>query len=977
MLDDVHESLPRNPDDTNSYVLGSIKRRNIVISCLPAGQYGIVNAATVATNLKRTFPKILMTLMVGIGGGVPSKGDIRLGDVVVGTRIMQYDLGKIVADGKFERTAVPKVQSPLLGTALNHLRAKHELNASRIPSILQQKLERYIDQRLYPGVYDPPGTIKIHYGAIASGNQVMKHGITRDNVARELDIICFEMEAAGTMDIIPCLPVRGICDYSDSHKNEEWQRYAAATAAAYARELIEELPVIQEQPVVAYLTSPDRNRPENRRQLLMKSLGFKQMDSRRININDNYKKTCQWLLNHPGYKAWLDSTRFIQHHGFLWISGKPGAGKSTIMKFAYSNMKRACRADVKTASFFNARGGSLERSTSGMYRSLLLQLLEEYRDLQTVLDNPDILPQNQEDCPPLNILKDLFRDAISVLGQRRFTCFVDALDECDEQQVMDMVEFFEDLGEQAKDHNIQFRICFSSRHYPYVVLKHGIRFTLEDQPGHAEDLAIYITNRLRINDQSLIEDLLPELLRKAAGVFILAEIPSDLSKLFKDLLTRDTKDMDSLLLCIRWILFAERPLQPEEFRHALWSGLSLSKLVDSQIPAATRDKNSLDKVVISYSKGLAEITKSQHPTVQFIHESVRDFLLKDNGLHELWPGMETDWEISSHENLKQCCISYLNQPSVSTSIESLPPGPNSNARENISTKFPFLKYATQSILYHANAAAEVVVQNEFLSEFPIVSWIKMNNHFEKHTIREYTLAASLLYILADKGYPNLVRTWLKDHSQWQIPIHRERYRYPLFAALASGNNETVAALLNTASSMMNGTDITEGLKNRKDLKEYKNRTPLSWAAQEGRLDIVTLLLETGLVIDESDGGGRTGLSRAAENGHEAVAKLLIEKGANINISDGSRSTALHHALQNRHEAMARLLIEKGADINIIDESRSTALHYALGNGYEAVARLLIEKGADVNMSDESRSTALHHASQNGYEAVVRLLSERS
>lgn len=84
----------------------------------------------------------------------------------------------------------------------------------------------------------------------------MKHGITRDNVARELDIICFEMEAAGTMDIIPCLPVRGICDYSDSHKNEEWQRYAAATAAAYARELIEELPVIQEQPVVAYLTSP-------------------------------------------------------------------------------------------------------------------------------------------------------------------------------------------------------------------------------------------------------------------------------------------------------------------------------------------------------------------------------------------------------------------------------------------------------------------------------------------------------------------------------------------------------------------------------------------------------------------------------------------------------------------------------------------------------------------------------------------------
>jgi nucleoside phosphorylase len=72
----------------------------------------------------------------------------------------------------------------------------------------------------------------------------MRHGVTRDNVARELDVICFEMEAAGLMDILPCLLICGICDYSDSHKNKEWQRYAAATAAAYARELIEEIPII-------------------------------------------------------------------------------------------------------------------------------------------------------------------------------------------------------------------------------------------------------------------------------------------------------------------------------------------------------------------------------------------------------------------------------------------------------------------------------------------------------------------------------------------------------------------------------------------------------------------------------------------------------------------------------------------------------------------------------------------------------------
>lgn len=284
MLDEIHETLPRNADDTNSYILGNIEGHNIVIACLPESQYGTINAAIVATNLKRTFPGICMTLMVGIGGGVPCKEDVRLGDVVVGTRIMQYDLGKIVTDGKFERTAVPRLQQPLLGTAVTNLRAKHELNPSRIPYIIQQKLESHIEysrpsapDRLFRATYEheshsstcdlcdqsklisrsrrPPNTIKIHHGAIASGNQVMKHGITRDHVSRELDIICFEMEAAGLVDITPCLPIRGVCDYSDSHKNKEWQRYAAATAAAYARELIEELPITEEQVRAAYLSN--------------------------------------------------------------------------------------------------------------------------------------------------------------------------------------------------------------------------------------------------------------------------------------------------------------------------------------------------------------------------------------------------------------------------------------------------------------------------------------------------------------------------------------------------------------------------------------------------------------------------------------------------------------------------------------------------------------------------------------------------
>jgi len=78
----------------------------------------------------------------------------------------------------------------------------------------------------------------IHYGLIASGNQLMKHGKTREKLRKELDVLCFEMEAAGLMNIFHCIVIRGISDYSDSHKNDIWHQYAAATAGSYAKELL-------------------------------------------------------------------------------------------------------------------------------------------------------------------------------------------------------------------------------------------------------------------------------------------------------------------------------------------------------------------------------------------------------------------------------------------------------------------------------------------------------------------------------------------------------------------------------------------------------------------------------------------------------------------------------------------------------------------------------------------------------------------
>jgi nucleoside phosphorylase len=86
-----------------------------------------------------------------------------------------------------------------------------------------------------------PRDMRVHYGLIASGNQVIKDAIFRDRLNKDLggNILCVEMEAAGLMNSFPCIVIRGTCDYADSHKNKDWQEHAAAVAAAFAKELLE------------------------------------------------------------------------------------------------------------------------------------------------------------------------------------------------------------------------------------------------------------------------------------------------------------------------------------------------------------------------------------------------------------------------------------------------------------------------------------------------------------------------------------------------------------------------------------------------------------------------------------------------------------------------------------------------------------------------------------------------------------------
>jgi nucleoside phosphorylase len=284
MLDETHTDIPQPPTDPNTYCLGRICDHNIVIACLPKGEIGNNPAVTVATLMLSSFPQIRFGLMVGIGGGVPSMDhDIRLGDVVVSTPtgrhggVVQWDMGKTTGGGHFERTGSLNSPPMVLKTALTKLESTHEMRGSKVPEHLSSMMVKYpnlsskftrpaaTDDVLFEADYDhvgigtcnacdpekivprqPRASFAVHYGIIASGNQVMKHGATRDKISKDLGgVLCFEMETAGLMNGFPCLAIRGICDYADSHKSKQWQGHAAATAAAFAKELLNFIPANQ------------------------------------------------------------------------------------------------------------------------------------------------------------------------------------------------------------------------------------------------------------------------------------------------------------------------------------------------------------------------------------------------------------------------------------------------------------------------------------------------------------------------------------------------------------------------------------------------------------------------------------------------------------------------------------------------------------------------------------------------------------
>ena len=477
----------------------------------------------------------------------------------------------------------------------------------------------------------------------------------------------------------------------------------------------------------------------------MEMLNFDEIDHRHDNIK-LHGRTCQWLLQRQEYLDWRDQSKFSEHRGFLWIKGKAGTGKSTMMKYAYAHSRKLLRGEIVVSYFFNARGTELEKSMDGMFRSLLYQIFDRSSDRESLFD---ILQTHGYKLRTLNleVLKDIFKLVIENLGQQCLTCFIDALDETNEDDVQDMINFFEDLGQSAAAENGQFHVCFSSRHYPHVTIKHCRNLVLEDRDEHHANIENYIKRELAIGQSKLAEEIRAGIQRRASGIFLwvllvveilnkthrrghvhllrdcLSELPDELDDLFRMLILRDTRNTAQLVLTLQWILYAKRPLKREELYFAVRTGNNGRVAIPWNRDETTLDD--MERFILDCSKGLVEVTRGAQKTVQLIHESVRRFLLQETGLPALEPRLAGRIAGLSNDDLKRCCQNWLLvplPPELTAPVIGAMARPIEELRKEMSDMFPFLQYALSGLLHHANLAqSRGVPQRRFVKEFPLLN----------------------------------------------------------------------------------------------------------------------------------------------------------------------------------------------------------------------------------------------------------------
>ncbi|KAG9522040.1 purine and uridine phosphorylase, partial [Aureobasidium melanogenum] len=1074
-LDEEYECPDHvSANDSNSYTLGMMAGHNVVIAVLPRGTYGLSPAASVAANMLSSFPNIRVGLMVGIGGGAPTaKNDIRLGDIVVSSPenhtggVYQYDYGKTIQDREFKQTGFLNKPPAVVLTAVSVLESTYESEGHNIEHSINAALERkprlkknysrpvQETDRLYKSTvvhpYDSEGNSEgdcrqlcgsqphdivrrrergeheddpaIHYGIIASANQLMKDASIRDRLANEKGILCFEMEAAGLMNHFPCLVIRGICDYADSHKNKEWQGYAAMTAAAYAKDLLTRMVpsrVAQEERLGKVLSEIEKgvtklyeetkssadafraHAHSTEQHLEKEALRYQNEGHRKChqvfktstyerfkNINpDRVKDTCQWVLNHSQYQHWNESAT----DDLLWISADPGCGKSVLSKSLVDEILMS-DAVGNTICYFFFKDNDEQNSLATCLCALLHQLFQHQRHLlqhAIAAWHSDGSKLQQETDKLWHILLA----ATSNAAAHNTTCVLDALDECKDGDRSNLIEKLAQFHENAaySQHHRQSWLKFIVTSRPYDDIQRGFQHIPSSLPairlrGEEENDQIRVEIDRVINHRVL--QLANELgLRKSTSSHLEQTLLAmehrtylwlhlaidDIRTTLQNSLRRDEEPIESVPSSVEAAYEKILRRVPEALCQRV--KLILRIIVGARRPLAVGE--------MALALGLA--TSEQHKTSA---DAQIDAVHLENQLRH-WCGLFVFFNHSRIYLIHQTAREFLVAREHMEMAEGL---------QNSSWKYNFERIGTEKTM------AEICIrclnlgdlkllldddnpgksdQKEF-AEYCCEWWTTHYRFSESATEKDTYQDALKLY---DTGGKTRHIWTVSRNSRVEGIIHMTG----MGLAAYNGHARILEHFLSVENADVEEKDswgrpalllaLTRGHSNTFqmlldagadcDAQDGQYGTPLHAASEQGHDKIVQMLLDRGADVNAQGGLYGSALQAASAGGRYSVVQMLINKGADVNAQGGLYGSALQAASVRGHDNIVRMLFNKGANVNAQGGSYGTALQAASIDGHDRIVQMLLNKGADVNAQHEGR-TALVAASSRGHENIVQML----
>ncbi|KAJ5144591.1 ankyrin repeat-containing protein [Penicillium atrosanguineum] len=704
------------------------------------------------------------------------------------------------------------------------------------------------------------------------------------------------------------------------------------------------------------------------------------------------------------------------------VKGKPGSGKSTVMKYALRELPAIYDAEPITISFFfHARGHELQKSPLGLFRSFLHQILRRVpgalRDMIAYFDEQQrtIGEVGRQWTWELQILHSFLESSLPrILERFPVTLYIDALDECGEEPAVKLIAFFIHLLSVLPSAGSRLGIFFSCRDYPVLELQEGLTIQLDAE--NEDDIKTFVRTQLDtsgtdLETQSMICD-------RAQGLFMWARIvvarvlqmerqgkqkeeidaeirnvPAGLDQLYRELI-QDIEDQEDALKLVRWVCFSSEPLTTVELQWAMAvdpnckhksldtchrvAGLMTDEMHERKefdysgdrmhyhrnLPAPREAMHAMTggifaRRIKTLSCGLVEIVNSEQGfIVQFIHQSVNDFFVK-RGLWLLDQTRNPDLVgPAAHIYLSHVCIRYLKMYMTSY------PGAIHRMDNQL---FPLLRHAARSWIYYVEfgeptetSLQDLLDRLDWPTEAFIEPWILIS----KSDYRSFVSNGSnLVHIASHYGVTKLL-SCLIDTDTVDVNSKNDSGTTSLSYAARGGHESAVLSLLATGK-----VDV--------DLRNDGGRAPLSWAAQGGHGSIVKILLDTVKVdVDSRDRRGKTPLSYAARGGHGSVVEILIDTGkVDIDSRDNGGNTPLSYAAQGGYKSAVLSLLATGkVDIDSRNDGGRTPLSYAAQGGHELVVEILLGTGkVDIDSRDDGGITPLLYAALGGHELMVEIL----